>query len=89
MNDPNAPLLHLLPMAGSRSTKKRHERPPGSMNWNKGYKCIRRETAGVNFAFETAFRHIPITETPEVPNEADMVRNQSKMKMMLALQYVW
>ena len=71
MNDPNAPVSPLPPVAGSRSTKKRHGRPPGSRHWNKGYKLIRRETAGINLAFETAFGHIAITETPEVPNDED------------------
>ena len=69
-NGPNAPLLPLPSTAGSRSTKKRHGWLPRSRN-RKGYKHIRREAAGVNLAFETAFRHIHITEeTPELPNEA-------------------
>ena len=65
MNDnndvPPPPLPHI---AGSRSAKKKRGRPPGSRNKKKGYKRIRRETAGVNLAFETAFGHVPTTETP-------------------------
>ena len=73
MDDPNVPLPPIPPIAGSRSTKKRRGRTPGSRNRNKGYKRIRRETAGVNLAFENAFRHVPITEPPEVVpnNETD------------------
>ena len=58
--------------------KKRHGRPLGSRNCNKCYNCIRCETGGVNLAFENALRNIPITETPELPNEADGSRQESQ-----------
>ena len=58
MNDNDAPPPPLPSIAGSRSTKKKRGRPPGSRNKKKGYKQIRREMAGLNLAFETAFGHI-------------------------------
>ena len=72
------PLPPLPPIEGSRSTKKKHGRSRGSRNKKKGYKRIRRETAGVTLAFETAFGHIPTTETPaEVANnEKEPPQNQ-------------
>ena len=53
-NDPLPP----LPLV------KRRGRPPGSKNRSRKekYKRIRRETAGANLAFESAFGHIPAVE---------------------------
>ena len=52
---------------------------PGSRNRKKGYKRIRHETAGVNLACETAFGHVPTTETPaEVANEKGPPQNQDE-----------
>ena len=87
MNDNNdAPPPPLPPIAGSRSTKKKRGRPLGSRNKKKGYKWIRCETVGVNLAFETAFGHIPTTETPaEVANEKEPPQNQGEDDVGIAV----
>ena len=47
---------------------------------------MRRETAGVNLAFETAFGHIPTTETPaEVANEKEPPQNQDEDDVGIAV----
>jgi len=75
----NTPLPPLPPFRGRTTGAKRRGRPPGSRNRNKKkqqYKRIRRETAGANIAFESAFGHIPVTPAPpprETEEEAEKV----------------
>ena len=73
-NNNNNPLLPLPPLNGSSKVVKRRGRPPGSKNRSRKEKCkrIRRETAGANLAFQSAFGHIPAVEPPVIA-EADEV----------------
>ena len=73
MDDNDAPPPPLPSIAVSRSTKKKRGRPSESRDKEKGYKRVRREMAGVNMAFETAFGHIHTTEMVEVANEGDEI----------------
>ena len=74
-NDNNTPLPPLATLEGATKGKKRRGRPPGSSSRSK-YQArrIRRETAGANLAFESAFGHIPATPVAEAPpREAEVV----------------
>ena len=77
-NDNNTPLPPLATLEGATKGKKRRGRPPGSRNRSK-YQArrIRRETAGANLAFESAFGHIPATPVAVAPpREAEVDQQQ-------------
>ena len=78
-NNNNNPLLPLPPLNGSSKVVKRRGRPPGSKNRSRKEKCkrIRRETAGANLAFQSAFGHIPAVEPPVIA-EADEVEAEAE-----------
>ena len=73
-NNNNNPLPPLPPLKGSSKGVKRCGQPPGSKNQSRKekYKRIRRDTAGANLVFESAFGHIPAVEPPVIA-EADEV----------------
>ena len=71
MNDLNDPLPSLPSIEGSRLMELRHGLLPGSRNWTKWHKRIRRETARVNLSLNSTFTYIPIIETPQYSNETD------------------